>query len=133
MGTGRLPAAPARIQAANVSPAGAAHDPLSRRRQITGASMARAAQCCAGSATVVAGGRVTGGQVRRTDLSRAEAQRVSAPAWCRELAKRATSGGPSACAAAQRDGMSGASPASRQTCMLALLHIICVPPGPIAT
>ena len=102
-------------------------------RQMTGASIARRAQSRAGSSPSAAGGRVTGGQVPRTDRSRAEAQRVSAPAWRRELANSAISGGPSACTAAQREGMSVASPASRQTCRLALLHIICAPPGPIGT
>jgi hypothetical protein len=60
---------------------------------------------------------------------RADDQPVSAPACRRELAKAASSGGPSACTARQRSATCPAGPASRQTCKPAVLVIMTWPYG----
>ena len=98
--------------------------------QITGASMAIRAHWLAGS-SLGSGGRVNGGQVPRVALSREEAQPVRRPSRSGELANSATSAGPRAWAARHRVAAWSASPASRQTCIDAVLHIIREPCGPM--
>ena len=85
--------------------------------------MAIAAHCPAGS-SLGDGGRVKGGQVPRVALRREEAHPVRRPFRWGELAKIATSVGPRALAAAHLAAHWSASPASRHTCIEAVLHII---------
>src|SRR5450759_4976879 len=98
--------------------------------QITGASMAVRAHWLAGS-SLGSGGRVNGGQVPRVALRREDAQPVRRPFRLGELANSATRVGPRAWAARHRVADWSASPASRQTCIDAVLHIIREPSGPL--
>ncbi len=65
---------------------------------------------------------------------RVDFQPVGRPSRSGELAKVATNTGPSACSRRHRqptlDGPVPCSPASRQTCTEAVLHIISLPQGP---
>jgi len=117
------------IHLENVSPGGAAQEGPSPRTQITGASIAISAHCSTGLSEG-GGGRVKGGQVPRVDLNREAAHPVARPPTTGEFANSATNAGPIACAARHRVGACSTRPASRQTWMDAVLHIISEPCGP---
>ncbi len=118
------------IHSAKLTPLGAVQSLLLRRRHTIAVSSTRLAQLLAGSA-VIGPGRVRGGSVRSSARVRVDTQPVRSPNSIGEFANVAIITGPSACSAAQRAATRCGSPASRQTCTPAVLHIINRPSSPV--
>ncbi|OLT00796.1 hypothetical protein BJF90_34115 [Pseudonocardia sp. CNS-004] len=76
------------------------------------------------------GGAVRAGSAPCQHAHRDDFQPVRLPWSVGELAKAASSTGPSACSTAQRAPRSAASPVSRLTCTAAVEHIALRPEGP---